>query len=56
MKKMITICAVAGRTVRDPITKALLPSDWIAKEDSPFWQKRIMQGDVKTPSVRYRSV
>lgn len=47
MGKKITIRAVAGRAVRDPITKALLPSDWATYEDGSFWQKRIAQGDVE---------
>ena len=56
MKKMITIRAVAGRTVRDPITRAVMPGDWVTKEDAPYWQKRIATGDVELKPVAAPSV
>lgn len=45
--KRITIRAAAGRTVRDPVSLALLSAEWVTKENSAYWQKRIAQGDVE---------
>lgn len=47
MAKRVTIRAAAGRLVRDPVSKAIMPTEWVTKDDSPFWQKRIAQGDVE---------
>lgn len=47
MTKKIFIRAVDGRTVRDPVTKAILSSAFVQKDDNAFWRKRISQGDVE---------
>ena len=51
MAKRITIKAVAGRLVRDPVSKSVISStSWVTKDDSSFWQNRIKQGDVELKS------
>jgi hypothetical protein len=45
--KRITIRCKAGRIVRDPNSKAALPLEWVTKDDSSYWQKKVQQGDVE---------
>jgi hypothetical protein len=44
---------VAGRTVRDPHSMALLPEEGREVPDAdPFWLRRLRDGDVTTEHTR----
>lgn len=38
---------VPGRLVRDPATMLVLPPEGLAVSDTPFWRRRIAEGDVE---------
>ncbi|MGP3594311.1 DUF2635 domain-containing protein [Vagococcus sp. WN89Y] len=37
----------AGRAVRDPVKGTLLPEEGADVENSPFWRRRLRDGDVE---------
>ncbi|MEC5343660.1 DUF2635 domain-containing protein [Brenneria populi] len=37
----------AGRAVRDPVKGVLLPESGAEVGDSPFWRRRLRDGDVE---------
>lgn len=37
----------AGRAVRDPVKGTLLPATGAEVGDSPFWRRRLRDGDVE---------
>ncbi len=37
----------AGRAVRDPVKGTLLPESGADVQDSPFWRRRLRDGDVE---------
>lgn len=44
---MVRIKPIAGRLVRDPITRKQLPPEGVVTELTPHWQRQINTGDVK---------
>lgn len=38
---------IAGRAVRDPVKGILLPESGAEVQDSPFWRRRLRDGDVE---------
>ncbi|WP_392563205.1 DUF2635 domain-containing protein (plasmid) [Orbus sturtevantii] len=36
-----------GRTIRDPVTKEILPENGATVQKSPFWLRRLRDGDVE---------
>ncbi|MEC5321124.1 DUF2635 domain-containing protein [Brenneria populi subsp. brevivirga] len=36
-----------GRAVRDPVKGTLLPESGAEVQDSPFWRRRLRDGDVE---------
>ena len=47
MGEQLTVRPAEGRTVRDPQTRAALPPDeWSSVPRSPYWIRRLRDGDV----------
>lgn len=48
MKRTMHIRPAPGRLVRDPKTKDYLPADGAVVQASPYWIRRVADGDVVT--------
>ncbi|QZN97355.1 DUF2635 domain-containing protein [Symbiopectobacterium purcellii] len=42
----------AGRAVRDPVKGTLLPESGADVQDSPFWRRRLRDGDVELVTTK----
>ena len=46
MEYTLKIRVVEGRQVRDPETDLNLPSTPVVVQDTPYWRRRLVKGDV----------
>lgn len=52
MSKRITVLPAVGRAVPDPEAGDLLPTEGREVSDSPWWRRRLADGDITTKAAK----